>query len=140
MKKPASIHHARELAEQHSELRTQTLRVLDALGHDGGWESVSIELTRLSHALARHFLLEESGGYLSELLAAAPGSVTDIHALETDHKAMGKLLREVRHMVVDEQDLAAVQQKFVQWSEQLARHEQAEHELIDTVLKSTHSH
>ena len=122
------------LAAEHAALapRIAELRVL--LEGDFSWDEARVALVQFRSSIQLHFALEESGGYLSEVVAKAPECAATVARLESEHSRMrGDLTRLLAEALVarEKADLRTSVRDFLTL---LAAHEHCENEISQRAL------
>jgi hypothetical protein len=125
-----------QIRHEHREMRTHLDRIRMQLAAPGGLLSerrarrVWIgEIDRLADELTRHFATEETGGYMSEVIAMRPESSRAAERLVAQHdQLLGRLAAIRGHLAAD--DLAYGRAELARFLTALEAHERAEVELV----------
>lgn len=122
-------------AEHHTlEKRVAALRLL--LEGEFSWDAARIALSELRQALEAHFFLEESGGYLSAVLALAPERNLAVARLESDHSRMQGGLAALLCEALLARSREELRTNVSAFLGVLADHERRENELVQSTFSS----
>lgn len=124
-----------EILDQHGAINRHTQRVLGAIT-EANWSGVNAELDRLFDTVNSHFELEESGGYLVDVLTADPTTEPELAKLEAAHARLQETLREIRLLAAGRESWDPLRELFLKWIDHLAAHEAAENRLLQAHTKS----
>lgn len=81
------------MAAEHKKLGTTIADVRKLLAEEYfSWDAVRTSLADLRASLEAHFVMEEAGGYLAEVLTRAPEKNLAVARLESDHSRMRGML------------------------------------------------
>lgn len=122
------------LAAEHAALRPRIVELRTLLEGDFSWDEARVALVQFRSALQLHFALEESGGYLSEVLARAPEQATTLARLESEHSRMRADLTRLLAEALVAREKADLRQSVREFLTGLAEHEKCENEVSQLVL------
>lgn len=121
------------LAKEHARVRNHAGNAAK-LAREGAPDPVCDDaLELLEHHLRRHFSLEEEGGYLVDVLEAAPGRTREVRALGEEHPRMLEELGAIRARLKEGKGW---RDRFEIWLRTLREHEEAENELVLAALRT----
>lgn len=120
-----------ELLSQHTELREHAARLESLVAGDRPIAALGAELAAVEKILARHFQMEEMGGYMSFVLEAAPEEEERLRRLRGDHDDLWGRLRQLRGLVDRGAPREELRPRIDEWLGLLRSHETAEHRLIE---------
>ena len=122
------------LAAEHAALGPRIAELRALLGGDFSWDDARIALVQFRSTLQLHFALEESGGYLAEILASAPERAEAVAKLESEHSRMRTDLTRLLAEALVAREKADLRQSVCDFLAALAAHEHRENELSQHVL------
>lgn len=129
---PSSLHLT--LKAEHAALGPRIAELRALLAREFSWDDARIALVDLRKTLKLHFALEESGGYLAEVLACAPELAQTVAKLESDHSRMcGSLARLLAEALVA-RERAELRQSVSEFLDVLAVHEHGENAVAQRAL------
>ena len=122
------------LATEHEALgrRIAELRALTA--REFSWDEVRFALVDFRKALQLHFAMEESGGYLAEVLASAPQFARIVAKLESDHGRMRGDLARLLAEAIGARERVELRASVGVFLIALAAHEHGENEVTQRTL------
>lgn len=122
------------LAAEHAALALRIAALRTLIDGEFSWDEARVALADLRRTLRLHFALEESGGYLAEVLSLAPERAETIARLEFDHNLMRSDLTRLFAEAVAEPSRDALRQSVRDFLAVLATHEHGENEIVQVVL------
>jgi len=93
------------------------------------------QLRDFKNRLLRHFDLEEEGGFMKDVLSAAPESQPKVSELKAEHRQFSKSLEKIMHTLkaMHKKDSEKLEQTRIELDEIIAtlqKHEEEEHRLL----------
>lgn len=93
------------------------------------------QLRDFKNCLLRHFDLEEDGGFMKDVLSAAPESQPKVNVLKAEHRQFSKSLEKIMDTLkaMHKKDSEKLEQTRIELNEILAtllKHEEEEHRLL----------
>lgn len=121
---------ADRIRHQHEELMRLTERLHGAVAGDFDWQMIDGEVAMIEKVLSQHFHIEEQGGYMSHVLAAAPNEEANIRRLRGNHDELWMTLQQIRKDLSAQAERVQLRDDVLSWIEKLHRHEEAENLLL----------
>ena len=135
-----TAHDSQKLAEavlrQHAALNQQIDSLNEILQQQFDWSQLGDMMENLEECLGRHFDLEEQGGYLSEVLEAAPRSQPQVDRLLKEHQLMIETLRQARDLTSDGASRQELRTLLGGWLDLFHDHEARENRLALNVFNT----
>lgn len=122
------------LAAEHHTLQKRVAALRQLLEGDFSWDDARLALSELRQALEAHFFLEESGGYLSGVLALAPERSLAVARLESDHSRMQGSLAALLCEALVARSREDLRKNVSAFFDVLADHERRENELVQSTI------
>ncbi len=117
---------AKAVLREHAELDRQTSKLRQILSENFDWRKLESMLASLEQSVFRHFELEETGGYMNEILEIAPHCKGEVEKLLSEHRGMREDLRMARHRLIDSRDRENMRDFLGEWFALLDDHERRE--------------
>ena len=121
------------IRRQHEILREQTDELLGILKAGRDWENIEMKLGRLAATLSNHFQIEELGGYLSNVMEAAPDKAPVIRRLRGAHDDLWGRLQLLIARARSRDDPGSFGSDLTSWIQRLKEHEERENALLASV-------
>lgn len=139
---------AGQMQMQHHDLSAMLLELLELVSqirwrHASGQEAeieagaCAVLLAHLERTLMRHFAAEERGGYLQDVLDAAPWLQRRVELLEGEHGALAAVLHRLCERVAGDAmppDWSRVQADLQRFATHLLEHENVENRMMQQAL------
>lgn len=121
---------------EHQDLERRTTQLRSVLNQPFNWSHMECILASLERMMLDHFEMEEAGGYLAEVVEAAPYTYHEVEDLLAEHEQMRDLLHRARHAAVDASSRDDVREILGEWLDLIDEHEHRENMLAITVFNT----
>ena len=124
------------LADEHRSLGKRIAEVRRLLEGTFSWDQARVAIAELREALEAHFSMEETGGYLADVLAHAPERSLAVAKLESDHSRMRGTLAQLLAEALVARSREELTKNTRAFLVTLAEHERQENELVHTTFST----
>lgn len=124
------------LADEHRSLGKRIADVRRLLDGAFSWDEARVALAELRTTLEAHFAMEETGGYLADVLAHAPERGLAVAKLEADHSRMRGTLAQLLAEALVARSRDELTKNTRAFLVTLGEHERQENELVQVTFST----